>query len=146
MTDSDAECLKDLVDLLERERRELLLGNREMSLELNKVDASNTKTVSTLRKLARENSVLREELASARERADSSRREVEEREGRVESLSHKVAVLKQALQQASTASSLNASLQHEVARLTEDNLVGVSTLLTHSFLPPPCLYTCMYIH
>ena len=79
---------------------------------------------------------------SARERADSSRREVEEREGRVESLSHKVAVLKQALQQASTASSLNASLQHEVARLTEDNLVGVS----NSFLLLAFTCTCMYVH
>lgn len=129
----EAECLKEVLEQLERERRDLILGNREISHELNKLDTTNTKTVSTLRKLARENSSLRRDLAAMREREDSSRREMERSVGREECLTHKVAMLKQALQQASTASSLNASLQQEVARLTEDNLV--SSLSSSSFSP-----------
>jgi myosin-5 len=46
----------------------------------------------------------------------------------VECLANKVAVLKQALQQASNASSLNASLQQEITRLTEDNLSLLETV------------------
>ena len=135
LMDSEEKCLKELVDQLERERRNLLLGNREMSWELNKIDASNTTIVSTLRKLARENSLLRMELATAREREDSSRREAERSEGKMECLSSKVVLLRQALQQASTASSLNASLQQEVTRLTEDNLVSCPQLSPSSSLP-----------
>ena len=132
----EAECLKEVLEQLERERRDLILGNREISYELNKLDTTNTETVSTLRKLARENSSLRRDLAAMREREDSSRREMERSAGREEYLTHKVAMLKQALQQASTASSLNTSLQQEVARLTEDNLVSPS-LPPLSPLPPP---------
>ena len=136
----EAECLKEVLEQLERERRDLMLGNREISRELNKLDATNTKTVSTLRKLARDNSMLRHDLAAVREREDSSRRKVERSEGRVECLTNKVAVLKQALQQASVASSLNASLQQEVTRLTEDNLVSsllpsLLILAYHTSLP-----------
>ena len=137
----EAECLKEVLEQLERERRDLMLGNREISRELNKLDATNTKTVSTLRKLARENSMLRHDLTVVREREDSSRREVERSEGRVECLTNKVAVLKQALQQVSVASSLNASLQQEVTRLTEDNLVSsrLPSLFLSSLAPSPHL-------
>ena len=120
----EAECLKEVLEQLERERRYLMLGNREISQELNKLDATNTKTVSTLRKLARENSLLRRDLATVEEREEGSRRDMERSEGRVEVLTSKVTMLKLALQQASAASSMNASLQQEVTRLTGDNLVS----------------------
>ena len=121
----DIELLKGLVTQLERERQNLLLGNREICQELNKIDATKTATVSTLHKIAKENSLLRKELATVREKEDSTHKERERGRSEVQCLVKKVAVLKQALQQASGASGLNASLQQEVTRLTEENLVRV---------------------
>ena len=137
-TEEEIEFLQELVDQLERERKNLLLGNREIYQELNKVDANTVETVSTLRKIARENSILRHQLAEAHDREDSSLRERQRSHGEREGLARKVVVLKQALQQASTASSFSASLQHEVTRLTQENLVRDIQLL-HS-----CV--CTYIH
>lgn len=124
-TTDELECLKELVDQLERERENLLLGNREIYQELNKIDASKTATVSTLQNIARENSFLRKELAVVQEKEDSSKKKRERDRGEMQGLVKKVALLKQALQQASSATTLNASLQQEVTRLTEENLVGV---------------------
>ena len=123
-TADEIELLKELAEQLERERRNLLLGNREMYHELNKIDATKTATVSTLRKIAQENSFLRKELATFRNKEESVRLEVESSRGEVESLKSRVVVLKQALQQTSTAASLNVSLQQEVTRLTQENLVS----------------------
>jgi myosin-5 len=124
----DIELLKGLVTQLERERQNLLLGNREICQELNKIDATKTATVSTLHKIAKENSLLRKELATVREKEDSTHKERERGRSEVQCLVKKVAVLKQALQQASGASGLNASLQQEVTRLTEENLSLLETV------------------
>lgn len=135
-TDDKVEFLQELVDQLERERQNLLLGNREICQELNKVDASNTATVSTLKKIARENSFLRKQLGDAHERENDSLRERKKHHGEMQGLVKKVTVLKQALQHVSHASSLNASLQQEVTRLTEENLVRGNDV---------SVCTCVYI-
>ena len=128
-TDDEIECLKELVDQLERERQNLFLGNREMCQELNKVDATKMMTVSTLKKIAKENMLLRKELATVREMEGSYLQEMEQSRSEIEGLLTEVADMKLALQQAYTASSLNTSLQQEVTRLTEENLVSVSCVM-----------------
>ena len=116
----ELEFLQELVDQLEREKHKLMQGNIEICQELSKVDASKTATVSTLKKIAQENSFLRKELAVVREKEeDLSKKKDQE----MQCLMKKVTTLKQALQQSSSTTSLNASLQQEVARLTEENLV-----------------------
>lgn len=118
----ELEFLQELVDQLEREKHKLMQGNIEICHELSKVDASKTATVSTLKKIAQENSFLRKELEVVREKEENWSKEKEQE---MQCLTKKVATLKQALQQASNTTSLNASLQQEVTRLTEENLVGV---------------------
>lgn len=116
----ELEFLQELVDQLEREKHKLMQGNIEICQELSKVDASKTATVSTLKKIAQENSFLRKELAVVREKEENGS---QKKDHEMQCLMKKVTTLKQALQQSSSTTSLNASLQQEVARLTEENLV-----------------------
>ena len=124
----EVSVLKQLVEQLEREKENLLLGNREMSQQLTRIDASKMESASALHQILSENSLLQRELQEMREKDDTGRHAREEVQSLLRakaSLSSEVASLRQALQQSSSAAALNGSLQQEVARLTEENLVGV---------------------
>lgn len=122
----EVSVLKQLVEQLEREKENLLLGNREMSQQLNRIDASKMENASTLHQILNENSLLQRELQEMKEKEENrhgSQEEVQSLLRAKSSLASEVASLKQALQQSSSAAALNGSLQQEVARLTEENLV-----------------------
>ena len=124
----EVSVLKQLVEQLEREKENLLLGNREMSQQLTRIDASKMESASALHQILSENSLLQRELQEMREKDETGRHAREEVQSLLRakaSLSSEVANLRQALQQSSSAAALNGSLQQEVARLTEENLVGV---------------------
>ena len=133
----ELEVLKQLVDQLEKEKENLLEGNKEICQELNEIDASKMVRATTLHKIVRENSLLRMELAAAhktgseRERErDAAQREVQLLLKAKAVLAGEVASLRLAVSQSSPADvSMSNNLQQEVARLTEENLVGQVTVL-----------------
>ena len=148
--------VKQMITQLEQER-DLLKKDKDI-LEKKLAESLLQSPVedSFVEKIHRENKRLKQEIASLKLAQDgqmqsfTGERDFQMIKQSKASLVNEVASLRQALRQSSTTSSFNISLQQEVTRLTEENLVSYPLLFQvpiptfHFNIPIPVLFQCSY--
>ena len=119
--------VKQMVSQLEEERDLLRKDKEALEMKLSESVLQSPGEKPLFEKIQTENVTLKKEIANLKLAQGEERSQTQSvrelKQGKV-SLASEVASLRQALRQSNTTSSFNISLQQEVTRLTEENLVS----------------------
>lgn len=122
--------VKQMIAQLEQERDLLRKDKETLETKLSESVFQSPREKPLLEKIQSENVMLKQEIANLKlaqgegEGQNQSLTKIRELKQEKLSLANEVASLRQALRQSNTTTSFNISLQQEVTRLTEENLVS----------------------
>lgn len=122
--------VKQMIAQLEQERDLLRKDKETLETKLSESVFQSPREKPLLKKIQSENVMLKQEIANLKlaqgegEGQSQSLTKIRELKQEKLSLANEVASLRQALRQSNTTTSFNISLQQEVTRLTEENLVS----------------------